>query len=299
MSITLLIYGTSSILAPSLRRLLSFSVYVSHFRSIRSHPPPLRRRRKTRHPNRRNRPISNRNGRRAVPLRSPPGIHPLPIHLRQSRRPHLRQNKSPMRQRPPSRSRANAKTPPLPPPQSRPPRSQSPRHERSSPQNHRRHRPHPRASRKNVRRRASRAPRFRPRHRRLDRRNVPNLQSRPPRRPTHPRPGSKKRLVSDLRQKTHAQAQRTPSLRRTLAPLSHHSQLVHVASIRARRPRHHQQNPKSQSKNNKAPQAHHSRNQAPQTKVALLVRRPTPKLCALCALCGKTPVFLAVNYPGM
>jgi len=70
-----------------------------------------------------------------------------------------------------------------------------------------------------------------------------DLPSRPPRRPPHTRPRRKKRLVRNLRQKTHAQAQATPRLRRTLAPLPHRRQLVHVARLRARRLRHHQQNP--------------------------------------------------------
>src|SRR5579871_638473 len=52
-------------------------------------------------------------------------------------------------------------------------------------------------------------------------------------------------MVRYLRQKAHAQAQRTPRLRRTLAPLSHHRQLVHVALLRTRRLQSHQQNPPS------------------------------------------------------
>src|SRR5579863_3672665 len=52
-------------------------------------------------------------------------------------------------------------------------------------------------------------------------------------------------MVRHLRQKAHAQAQRTPRLRRTLAPLSHHRQLVHVALLRTRRLQSHQQNPPS------------------------------------------------------
>src|SRR6266566_6819144 len=47
-------------------------------------------------------------------------------------------------------------------------------------------------------------------------------------------------LVHHLRQEAHAQAQGTPRLRRTLAPVPHGRQLVHVACIRTRRSRRHQ-----------------------------------------------------------
>src|SRR5260370_23596647 len=136
---------------------------------------------------------------------------------------------------------------------------------KDSPQNHRRHRPHPRASRKNIRRGISRAPRLRTRHRRLDRRDVPHLQSRPPGRPPYPRPGRAKRLVRSLWQETHAQAQGTPGFRRTLAPLPHRRQLVHVASLRARRLRRNQQNPSRQSKS-KAPQTYPSPQKEPKAQ---------------------------------
>src|SRR5207344_2931189 len=63
----------------------------------------------------------------------------------------------------------------------------------------------------------------------------------------HPRPRRTKRLVHHLRQKTQAQTQRTPRFRRTLAPLPHRRQLVHVARLPPRRQRRHAQNPPRQS----------------------------------------------------
>src|SRR5712692_9644261 len=196
--------------------------------------------------NRRSAPVSNRHRGRAISLRSPPRSHRLPIHLRQSRRHHLRPHQGSQRQWPRPHSARNAKAAQARPPQSRSLRRKSPRHERPRAKNHRRRRPLARASPKTFRRRARRTSRLRPRHRRLDRRNALDLPPRPPRRPPHPRPRRQERLVRNLRQKAHAQAQGTPRLRRTLAPLPHRRKLVHVASLSARRQRRHAQNPPRQ-----------------------------------------------------
>src|SRR5580693_528207 len=196
---------------------------------LRSRPrdvSPLLQRRKTRRTHPRHQTIPKRSRPRPISLRSPHGIHRLPIHLRQSRRHHFRPRQSSRRQRPPSHPRKNVETQNSRPSQSRPVSRKSLGHERSRRKNSRRYRPHARASRTTLRRRTRRTPRLRPRHRRLDRRNVFNFQSWPPRRAPHPRPGRKKGLVGYLRQKAHAQAQRTPRLWRTLASLSHHRELV-------------------------------------------------------------------------
>src|ERR1700685_3152396 len=109
--------------------------------------PPLLQRRKTRRTHPRHEKIPKRPRPRPIPLRSPHGIHRLPIHLRQSRRHYLRPRKSPRRQRPPAHSRKNAQAQNSRPPQSRPLPRQSPRHERSRHQNDRRRRAHARTSR--------------------------------------------------------------------------------------------------------------------------------------------------------
>src|SRR5277367_2630355 len=63
----------------------------------------------------------------------------------------------------------------------------------------------------------------------MDRGNVSDLPPGPPGRAAHPRLRRAKRLRADLRQKRNSQAARVSRLRRTLAPLPHRSQLVHVA----------------------------------------------------------------------
>src|SRR5713101_7086788 len=196
--------------------------------------------------NRRNTPVSNRRCRRTISLRSPPRIHRLSIHLRQSRRHHFWPRQSPQRLRPRSHPAGNAKAAQARLAQSRSLRGKNPGHERPRPKNHRRHRPLVRRSPKALRRRTRRAPRLSPRHRRVERRNVSHLPPRPPRRSPRPRPRRQKRLGHHLRQEAHAQAQGTPRLRRTLAPLPHRRKLVHVASLSARRQRRHAQNPPRQ-----------------------------------------------------
>jgi len=57
----------------------------------------------------------------------------------------------------------------------------------------------------------------------------------PPRRTAHPRLRRAKRFRAHLRQKSSSQAARTRRLRRTLAPLPHRRQLVHVARRRTLR----------------------------------------------------------------
>src|SRR5271156_1107227 len=63
----------------------------------------------------------------------------------------------------------------------------------------------------------------------MDRRNVFDLPPWTPRRAAHPRLRRAKRFRAHLRKKRNSQAARVGRLRRTLAPLSHRSQLVHVA----------------------------------------------------------------------
>src|SRR6267154_4954554 len=216
--------------------------------------------------NRRNTPVSNRRCRRTISLRSPPRIHRLSIHLRQSRRHHFWPRQSSERLRPRSHPAGNTKAAQARPAQSRSLRRKNPGHERPRPKNHRRHRPLVRRSPRALRRRTRRAPRLSPRHRRVDRRNVSHLPPRPPRRSPRPRPRRQKRLGHHLRQEAHAQAQGTPGFRRTLAPPPHRRKLVHVAGLPARRQRRHAQNPPCQTPYAQAP-ASQAQTPHPQARV--------------------------------
>ncbi|MGO9602137.1 MAG: DNA-3-methyladenine glycosylase family protein [Candidatus Binataceae bacterium] len=69
----------------------------------------------------------------------------------------------------------------------------------------------------------------------------------PPRRAAHPRPRRKERMVGSLRQEAHARAPRAAGLRRTMAPVAHGRELVHVARLRTRGLRGNQQNPPRQT----------------------------------------------------